>query len=230
MTSRLVSPALFFAILLGSLVCTAPAVSSAQQLRLTEGTQTTIEDVHTYRAYYGKLVGEEHTYAFSTAEENTVNFLVLVPDIAGAKTDIGISLFQKSDAARPLSNADGALMEWTQFFDTAGRDSYLAGPSLQATLPQGDYEVRITNPENSGSYVLIVGSKASFSIAETLRRYATLPNIKSDFFQKSAIEAYVTPLLLWPIFGSLIVVGFALFSLIVYRRRLRLVPDPSTHA
>lgn len=197
-----------------------PFYSSAQQLRITESTRTEIENTGTYRAYYGKLSGEPHTYSFTVREETPVTFVVLVPDVAGSKADLAISLTSKISPESPLSTVDGALFEWTQFFDTAGRDSYLAGPSLQATVPAGEYEVSIMNPGNTAPYVLIVGNESAFSIAETLRRYGTLPAIKSQFFQKSPIEAYVTPLLLWPIFALLIAAGVVIFSIIVYRRRM----------
>lgn len=207
-------------LIVAALALSLPAFSLAQQLRITEGARTSIEDVGTYRAYYGLLGGEPHVYSFAVDAETPVSFVVLVPDTSDAKTDISIALSANQNAETPLSRVDGGLLEWTRFFDTAGRDSYLAGPAIQATVPAGEYEVRITNPETTGRYVLVVGSDEVFSFSESLRRYATLPTIKTEFFQKSAMHAYVTPLLLWPIFGFLSVIGLALFAFIVYRRRM----------
>ena len=197
----------------------APFAASAQQLRITAGSETHLDDPTTYRAYYGKLDGEPHIYTFSTEADTPVKFVLLVPDVPDAKTDISATLI---DAAHPESlflTADGALVEWQRFFDTAGRDSYLAGPTIDATIPAGTYRIQVSSSADDAQYVLIVSGEESFSIVETLRRFATLPEIKSAFFGKSGAEAYLTPLLLWPVFGILIVLGLIVFAFIVYRRR-----------
>lgn len=210
-------------LLAGVLVVTAlvPVSSAfAQQLRLTEGTETSI-DAEVYRAYYGKLTGEPHQYTFSTDVETPIKVVLVVPDVPDAKTNISATLVDATDSAKFFSAADGTQVEWQRFFDTAGRDSYLAGPMLDATLPPGEYRIQVSNPGDDAQYALIVsnGEKAPFSIFETIRRYATVPTIKSDFFDKPAYQAYLTPLLLWPIFGTLIFLALIIFAILIYRRR-----------
>lgn len=199
--------------------------AAAQQLRLVDGNATTmIEDPGTYRAYYGKLSGEPHIYTFKAdADIVPVKVVILVPDIVGAKTDISVALIDERHPENPFAVADGSSIEWTRFFDTAGRDSYLAGPMLEATVPRGTYQIRVWSSNNDSPYVLVVSGKEKFSIGETLHRYATLPSIKSQFFGKSAVQAYLTPLLLWPILGVLIVAGLIVFLLIILRRRSRAI-------
>jgi len=194
-----------------------PVIVSAQQLRLVDD-QTAI-DPTAYRAYYGKLTGEPQVFTFTISEETPVMFVLAVPDVPGAKTDISATL---TDAAHPgglFLTADGGLVEWQRFFDTAGRDSYLAGPTLETNLPPGEYRIQVSNAADDASYVLIVSGKDSFSLLETFHRYGTLPAIKSEFFGKSAAEAYLTPLLLWPIFAVLILAALILFILLIIRRR-----------
>lgn len=210
-------------LLAGVLVFTAlvPLSSAvAQQLRVTDGAETAI-DASVYRAYYGKLSGESHQYTFSTDEEMPIKVVLIVPDVPDAKTNISATLVDATDSGRFFSAADGTQVEWQRFFDTAGRDSYLAGPMLDATLPPGDYRIQVSNPGDDAQYALIVQSAdaAPFSIFEIFRRYGTVPAIKSDFFGKPAYQAYLTPLLLWPIFGTLIFLGLIIFAILIYRRR-----------
>lgn len=195
-----------------------PLIAFAQQLRLVEGQMTTI-DPTAYRAYYGKLTGEPHVFTFTTSEETPVMFVLAVPDVPEVKTDVSATLTDAADPNGLFVTADGGLVEWQRFFDTAGRDSYLAGPVLEATVPPGEYRLQISNAADDASYVLIVSGEDSFSLLETLRRYGTVPTIKSQFFGKSSAEAYLTPLLLWPIFAILILAALGVFILIVLRRR-----------
>jgi hypothetical protein len=195
-----------------------PTFSLAQQLRIMEGSTTAI-DPTAYRAYYGKLAGEPHVFTFTTTEETPVKVVLVVPDIPDAKTDVSATLVDTKNPDGLFVTADGALVEWQRFFDTAGRDSYLAGPTLEATLLPGEYRIQVSSAEDDASYVLIVSGENTFSLLETFRRYATVPAIKSDFFGKSAAEAYLTPLLLWPIFAILILAALAAFVAIVFLRR-----------
>jgi len=200
-----------------------PVMVLAQQLRFVND-QTTAIDPTAYRAYYGKLTGEPHIFTFTTTEETPVMFVLAVPDLPDVKTDVSATLTHATDPQGIFVTADGGLVEWQRFFDTAGRDSYLAGPALEATVPPGEYRLQISNAADDASYVLIVSGEDSFSLIETFRRYGTVPTIKSQFFGKSAAEAYLTPLLLWPIFAILILAGFVVFILIILRRRAARAP------
>lgn len=195
--------------------------AAAQELRLVQGSATTsIDDPSVYRAYYGKLGGEPQVYAFKAdSDVEPVKVVILVPDIPNAKTDISVALIDDRHPENPFAIADGSAIEWTRFFDTAGRDSYLAGPTLEATVPRGTYQIRVWSSNNDSPYVLVVSGKESFSLGETLHRYGTLPAIKSGFFGKPGYQAYLTPLLLWPILSVLIVVGLILFIVIIFFRR-----------
>lgn len=194
-----------------------PLAASAQQLRIVDESTTEINPT-AYRAYFGKLSGEPHTFTFSVDEETPVKFVLLVPDVPDANTQVSATLVGADESQGVFVPGDGTLTEWQRFFDTAGRDSYLAGPTLESTVPTGEYRVQVSSADDDAQYVLVVSGDSKFSLIETFRRYGTVPAIKSDFFGKSAAEAYLTPLLLWPIFGLLILVALALFAIMVLRR------------
>lgn len=191
---------------------------SAQELYLVGGNQTTINP-REYRAYYGKLSADSHVFSFETTTDTPVSFVILVPDVDGVSTDITAALTNTAMQDSPLLLANGALMEWSRFFDTAGRDSYLAGPMLATELPQGSYEVRVSSLVEGTPYILVVSGEKTFSLSEIARRYAVLPTIKSEFFGKPGFHAYLTPLVLRPIFAVLLLLGGVLFILILIRRR-----------
>jgi hypothetical protein len=195
-----------------------PYIVSAQQLRIIDQATTEI-DPTAYRAYYGKLTGEPHLFTFTTSEETPLMFVLAVPDVPDATTDISATLIDVKNPDGLFETADGGMVEWQRFFDTAGRDSYLAGPTVVTTVPPGEYRLQVSSAADDASYVLIVSGEDSFSFLETLRRYGTVPTIKSHFFGKSAAEAYLTPLLLWPIFAVLILAALIVFILIIVRRR-----------
>lgn len=204
--------------LLFAFLIALPSLGIAQELRLVDSNQTTI-DTNVYRAYYGTLSGEPHVFSFSASSDVfPVKAFILVPDIEGVRTDISAAMFSKVHPEDPFITIDGSAIEWQRFYDTAGRDTYLAGPVLEATIPKGDYEIRIWSSNNDSQYVLIVQGSDALSLEQITSRFNTLPTIKSEFFGKSASEAYLTPLLLWPIFSILVLLGVVLLLIIILRR------------
>ncbi|HWO07385.1 MAG TPA: hypothetical protein VNM40_02265 [Candidatus Paceibacterota bacterium] len=194
-------------------------LSAAQELRIVEGPSVTVDDPEAYRAYYGKLAGEEHVYHIESADPFRLSVVILTPNVEGARTDFSAAVYDKIDTDEPVIVLDGTVSEWQWFFDTAGRDEYLAGPVLRGGLPQGAYEVRVSNPDNQGAYVLVLGEDSWFSNSGLISRYSALPTIKTEFFGKPASQAYVTPLLMWPVIALLIVITIIVFALYIVRRR-----------
>src|SRR3989344_2712173 len=67
--------------------------SGAGGPRLVGPGTTSMDDRGVYRAYYGKLSGEPHVYTFrADSDVDPVKLVVLVPDVANAKTDISIAM------------------------------------------------------------------------------------------------------------------------------------------
>ncbi|OGG72729.1 hypothetical protein A3A38_03650 [Candidatus Kaiserbacteria bacterium RIFCSPLOWO2_01_FULL_53_17] len=206
----------------GMVLCAVllPALTLSQELRVVENATITLGDPTVYRAYYGKLTGEPHVFSFTTTGQLThVKALLLVADIPDATTDISAAFIDTLHPESPFVVGDGALIEWQRFFDTAGRESYLAGPVLEATVPPGEYEIRVWSPDNDRPYVLVMEGEGDFSFSGFWSRFTAGPTIKSEFFGKSAVSAFMTPLLLWPLLGILIVLGLVLFVIMAFFRQ-----------
>lgn len=196
-----------------------PFALFAQELRIVDTTPADIDNPETYRAYYGKLDGAPDVFRVNAAEPFRLSIVVLVPDVADARTDFVARVVDTANRGTPVAGVDGTVSEWVSFFDTSGRDDYLAGPLFQGGVPAGSYEIEVSNADNQGAYVLLLGEESSFSIGEVLGRYSTLPDIKSDFFGKPAYQAFLAPLLLWPILAGLIILAIIVFTLYILRRR-----------
>lgn len=200
------------------------AVSLAQELRIVESSPTAIENPEAYRAYYGKLDGAPEVFTITVTEPFRFSIVILTPDVQGARTDFTANVIDMANPDTPFAVVDGTVSEWIPFFDTTGRDDYLAGPLFQAGIAAGTYEIRVSNPDNEGAYVVLLGEESSFSLGEIFNRYGALPTIKSDFFGKPAYQAFLAPLLLWPIIAVLIVLAVIVFTIYLLRRRTPAAP------
>jgi hypothetical protein len=196
-----------------------PLALFAQELRIAESTPVEIDDPEAYRAYYGKLEGQPDVYRIQAAEPFRLSVVILTPDVDGARTDFSARIVDTAAPDEPFASVDGTTSEWVAFFDTSGRDDYLAGPLFQAGAPAGSYEIEVSNADNQGAYVLLLGEESAFSFGEILHRYSALPAIKSDFFGKPAYQAFLAPLLLWPVLALLIVLAIIVFGIYVLRSR-----------
>jgi hypothetical protein len=189
--------------------------AAAQELHLVENQEkTAISDPEIYQAFYGNLVENPHIYTFAVDSEFPLALTILVPDTDAAAADLRLELIDERRPNEPAGVADGAHIEWTRFFDTAGRNWYLAGPRLEASVPPGTYAIRVSSA-SATPYVLIIEGDERFSLIEVFRRFSTVPAIKSQFFNASPLSALATPLLIIPMLGifSLIalVLGFFVF-------------------
>lgn len=192
-------------------------ITSAQVLHIVTEETTTISDPGVYRAFYGALNDRPQVFSFTTNDSAFPLFLtILVPDTDEAASDIRVEVVDSNQPETTVASADGALIEWTRFFDTAGRNWYLAGPSLQRTVPAGTYSIRVSSARAT-PYVLVFQGEETFSLAKIFGRFSSVPKIKSQFFHSSPIAALGTPLLLVPLLIALTVVAFVL-SVFVYRR------------
>ncbi len=202
-----------------ALLLVLPLSLSAQELIIVENAETRVSNPQVYRAYYGELTGSPHVFTFNVPSDGyTVKAVVLAPDTEDVSTDIVAEMISDKNPGESFARVDGGMIEWQRFFDTSGRDSYLAGPVLENTVTTGSYRIQVSSPDNQGAYVLVFEGEDGFLLGQVISRFGALPTIKSEFFGKSALEAYTTPLLLWPVVTTLLLLASVIILLIVYRR------------
>jgi len=197
-----------------------PVLVSAHQPRIVdERPVTVIEEPEISKAYYGQLTGEPHVFRIDSDKEFDFYMNVLVPDLPGVKKDVSAALINPEHPEAPLAIVGGVGADWKQFFEEFARDSYWQADEYRTKLSPGTYEIRVWSSNNDSAYSLAVGEIESFGPGEILNAYLKIPQIKSFFFEKSPLSAFVTPFLGAPLVALLCIVGGVAF--LVYKRRAR---------
>jgi hypothetical protein len=145
-------------------------------------TQTTVQDPEVSKAYYGELAGKPAVYEIRCDSSFSLYVNLLVPDIAGARTDFSADIYHEG---QPLTRLDGSGYPWTTFYEPFGNDTYLQGPEYRSKVGPGVYRIEVANGQNQGKYVLAIGELERFPPKVILRTLMILPKLKRDFFGKS---------------------------------------------
>ncbi len=177
-----------------------PAIASAHQPRLTVPSKTPIkiEEPEVSKAYYGHLIGQPQEFEISTSDSFDFYVQILVPDVSGSRKDFQVTA-SISPSGEELFTIDGTKVNWTKFFEPYGNDTYLQGPEMSTSGPAGTYRLKLSNPDNLGTYVLVVGKKEQFPLGEALNTLIVLPTLKQDYFGKSGWSALESPFLYGPL-------------------------------
>lgn len=170
----------------------------AHQPRLVKESQIEVENPTVSKAYYAELTGEPDIYTIKSTEAFDLYIGILVPAIEGIDKDVSAEILKDGEK---LYFLDGENFEWHEWFEPFSGDDYFYGPELKnpnSTGPHpsginveaGTYEVHITSPDNKGKYVMAIGEKEEFPIDEITNVLFILPELKSDYFEKSIFSAY----------------------------------------
>ncbi len=149
-------------------------------------TKVTVYDPTVSKAYYGDLPGEPAVYEIRADSFFTLYVNILAPDIPGARTDFVVEVFKDGALFDVL---DSTQVDWPPFYEPYGGDNYFKGPALREEAGPGFYEVRVSNPDNRGKYVLAIGELEEFPPDKALHALIAIPTIKKWFFGKSPWSA-----------------------------------------
>lgn len=200
----------------------APQHVSAHQPRLPgDVTDIEVADPTVSAAYYARLQGHPVTYHFHRDGPFTLYLNVLVPDVPGVTEDYTLTVRRNRE---PWTFVSPGKTPWSSFYEPFGADHYRKGPTYRAEVPAGSYEVTVSNPTNSGQYVLAIGELESFPAREMLRTLVSLVQVK-QYFGKPAAAVVESPLVYVPLLALLFVAAGA--TLVVrWLRRLRRSGSP----
>lgn len=199
------------------------SISSAHQPRIVSGNFTSVEKPEVSQAFYGELDGNPHYYQIDSEDPYNLYVSLLVPDLKGVDKDVSAEIIRIHDETHNDFHVllNGTAHNWTRYYEEFGGDYYYRGPELginrNGGLPQGvnvnkgTYNIKVFSPDNEGKYVLVVGYKETWTVDEFINTILTLPELKSEFFEKSPFTAYFN---LIGIF-FLIMVAFSL-SILIY--------------
>lgn len=183
-----------------------PALASAHQPRITETRPTEIPSPEVSKAYYATLPGVPDVYTIQASTPFNLYVNILVPDIAGQKTDVTATVFKDGNQ---LAVLDGPSFAWKKFYEPFGADTYLMGPEYRARVEAGKYEIRVSSPDNDSKYSLAVGEIEAFDMKEGLNALKVIPELKKSFFNASPISFILSP------FGWGLIVSMYILAAIV---------------
>ena len=133
------------------------------------------------------------------------------PNLAG----IAVQVLEPRGVAE-VARLTPAESSWTKHRDRVSGLAYLAGPSYEGKVPAGTYHIEVSTPENTGKYILVVGTvPTNSSYGDT---WAAVSRLYS-FYGASKIGMIRSPLVYYPL-GIVLLLGG--FGYTIYRTRGRL--------
>jgi hypothetical protein len=198
-----------FALIISFLLIASSAV--AHQPVIVEKEIIEIEKPEISRAFYDELEGKPRLYLIESEKEFDLYVNLLVPKNSNPEGRYSANVYQIKEGKRSLlTKVDGSSVEWKEFYEPFGGDTYLMGPEWKQTVPAGKYEIEVFSADNMGKYVLAVGEKEFFGPKEIASVYTEVPKLKSEFFETNPIS------FLWTPFGivAIIVIGGIIYLLL----------------
>ncbi len=184
---------------------------------IRDATRIDVRDPEVSKAYYGEIHGEPAVYTIRAGRAFTLYVNILAPDIPGTRTDFVVEIFKDGALFEVL---DSTMVEWERFYEPYGGDDYFKGPALREVAGPGFYEVRVSNPDNRGKYVLAVGDIEEFPPAKALHALVAIPTIKKGFFGKSPWTALDSRVGTFFLIGLAAIAAAIAAAVVIVRRRL----------
>ncbi len=162
-----------------------PAIASAHNPRFVrEDTVVQVQHPDISQAYYGWLDGQPVLYKIKTDTPQNLFVQILVPDVPNVKTDLSAQVnYQTPDGYQSVT-LDGTKATWKKWYEEYGGEWYLQGPDAQISAATGTAIIMISNADNYGPYVFVVGEKESFPFDEMVKTVMLLPQLHTQFFLK----------------------------------------------
>jgi len=187
----------------------------AHQPVLVDSEATEVLEPEISKAYFGKLLGEPHTYRIASAVEFDLYVGILVPEDGSPKKDVAAEIFAGTELMAAIG---GVGADWVTFYEPFGQNTYWDGGEYRTRAPAGVYTIKISSPDNQSKYSLAIGEIEFFDLEDRANALVVLPEIQREFFGTSSVEMVGTR---FGIFNLVVILGAALVSSLLYRLLLR---------
>ena len=105
----------------------------------------------TAQSFYDNLKGKQRDYFIDSSKDFELDVNLLVPEVANVSGRYSAIIFSESDGKEEqIAGLDGGAFDWTEFYDSFGRDYYLKGPEFNKNLPAGKYKIEVYSEKNTG--------------------------------------------------------------------------------
>lgn len=180
-----------------------PGTVFAHQPRIIYGQsgEIQVQDPELSQAFYDELKGQPRDYIINSDTDFELYLNLLVPEIANRNGRYSAKVFsieqnkskKSKQTEQQIAELSTSAFNWTEFYESFGRDYYLKGPELTKQVSAGEYRVEVYSKDNQGKYVLAVGKTESFDIKSILNIYWQIPLLKISFFKTSVFQFFITP-------------------------------------
>jgi len=154
------------------------------------------------QAFYGTIKDWPAIYKINLSEAKNIYIGILSPNITGADKDFSVDVV----GGGKHYFLDGSNYTWGNFHEEFANDDYFKGPEGTFQLAKGETILTVFSPDNTGKYVLVVGSKESFPPKEILKAFVSLPQMKVGFFGKSIFTIFFNKIGFY-LFGSVAILA-----------------------
>ncbi len=173
----------FFTIVIVGLLFAYFSAKAHQPNFINQQKEVEIKNPEISQAFYGFLDGQPITYSIKSSSPFTLYTQLLTPDIATSKNNLFLKI-KNNENGLILANLDGLNFKWERWYEEYGGDWYWKGPEFKKNIDAGTYLLTISNPSNTGEYVLVVGETESFPASQMPKMFSNLLKIKTEFFKK----------------------------------------------
>jgi len=178
--------------------------------------EITVLNVESSQAFYDQLQGNPRDYLIDLGSDSVLHLNLLVPMAANfnGRYSANVSLIKEDGSTEQVATIDSAAVEWTEYYESFGRDYYLKGPGIDQQLSAGKYKIEVFSADNTGKYVLTIGNNRFYTPLGLLSLYWKLPQLKLNFFGTEIWQLIFTPLAIALVIGIGAVLLF--FAIIYY--------------
>jgi hypothetical protein len=139
-----------------------------------------VEDPEVSKAFYGRLDSAPQFFVVASDRALTLYVNLLVPRIKDVDKKVWAKIVNSKKEV--VAELDGAKADWREFHEPFSGTDYYRGPEFRKQLPADTYTIEVSSPDQRGKYVLAVGEKEVFSLAEVFRSMRIVSQLKSEFF------------------------------------------------
>jgi len=181
-------------------------LSYSHQPRIVFGTGVTgIINPEVSQAFYGELNGSPAFFEIRSDKPFELYVGILIPALEGESKDKSVNVTMEG---KQIIFLDATNSNWSYFYEEFGGDGYYSGPDSRMNVSAGTFRIEVFSPTNKGKYSFVVGEKEEFPIGESINALILLPTLKSWFFNKSPLEAFISLVYIFTLGPVILVAGF----------------------
>ncbi len=206
---------------LAAFFLTLPVTQAFEALEETVPTQyevITIQNPEIEQLILGELTDAPEMFEIVSDVPFTLTAEIrAIPNTSGATLPqlSGIIIRQKEiRGVEEVARLNSSDAPWTVQTDLDSGLVYQAGPYFSESVDAGTYRIEVSNPNNQGKYLLLIGNQQDQN-----GYFASLSDIKRvyTFYDLSTVRMVSSPYVYYPLL--VIIVGLLIFGTWYYRRK-----------